>query len=62
MKMEEQSELITVLKRYRAEARCANELEQHHILWRLGQELGLQKEVLLRQGFEKVYRQIMEGG
>ncbi len=60
--MEEQSELIPVLKRYRAEARCANEMEHHHILWRLGQELGVKEEVLLRQGFEKVYRQIMEEG
>lgn len=58
--MEEQSELIAVLKRYRAEARCAIELEHHHILWRLGQELGVKEEMLLRRGFEKVYRQMME--
>jgi hypothetical protein len=58
--MKEYPEPITVLKRYRAEARCANELEHHHILWRLSQELGVKEEVLLRQGFENVYRQIME--
>ncbi len=58
--MKKQTEMITVLKRYRAEARCANELEHHHILWRLGQELGVKHKVLLRQGFEQAYRQTME--
>ncbi len=52
--------IAAVLEQYRAEARCANELERGHVLWRLGQELGLSEEALLGRGFETAYRHIVE--
>ena len=55
-----QSQLMTALRRLRREARCANELERGHLLWRLGQELGVHAEDLHRWGFEKAYRRIVE--
>lgn len=57
-----QDELMAVLERLRAEARCANELERGHILWRVGRELGVAEEALLRQGFDAAYRRMMEQG
>lgn len=53
--------LLEVLDRYRAEARCANELDRRHLLFRLGAELELEEAELLRRGFDKAYRRIVEG-
>ena len=53
--------LLEVLDRYRAEARCANELDRRHLLFRLGAELELEENELLRRGFDKAYRRIVEG-
>lgn len=56
----DQSQLMTVLRRLRTEARCANELERGHLLWRLGQELGVDTADLHRCGFDSAYRRIVE--
>ena len=53
--------LLRVLLRYRGEARCENELDRLHLLWRAGRELGLSEEELLERGFEKAYRRMVEG-
>jgi len=53
--------LYTLLCRYQAEARCANELDRPHLLFRAGQELALEEEELLRRGFDKAYRRMVEG-
>ncbi len=53
--------MVRVLARYRAEARCANELDRLHLLWRLSQELELPEDALLERGFDKAYRRIVEG-
>ena len=53
------AEMIATLVRYRAEARCVNELEGGHLLYRLGQELGLAEAVLLRLGFAEAYRELV---
>ena len=53
--------LLEVLARYRGEARCQNELDRRHVLWRLGEELNLGEEELLAAGFDKAYRRLVEG-
>ena len=53
--------LLVVLRRYRGEARCANELDRRHVLHRLGQELELSEAALLERGFDKAYRLVVEG-
>lgn len=53
--------LLETLLRYRGEARCATELDRRHLLFRLGSELGLEEEALLRKGFDKAYRRTIEG-
>ncbi len=58
----EAGRLVAELERFRAEARCANELERHHVLWRLGQKMGINEAVLLREGFDEAYRRIVEEG
>ncbi len=52
--------LPAVLKRLRADARCANELERGHVPWRLGWELGAGEKELLGLGFERAHRRIVE--
>lgn len=51
---------MTALRRLRTEARCANELERGHLLWRLAQELGVDMADLHRCGFDSAYRRIVE--
>ena len=53
--------LLEVLGRYRGEARCDNELDRRHVLFRLSQELGLAEAELLERGFDKAYRRMVEG-
>ncbi len=53
--------LLRVLLRYRGEARCENELDRMHLLFRAGQELGLSERGLLERGFDQAYRRMVEG-
>lgn len=53
--------MLALLIRYRGEARCANELDRRHLLWRLEQELNLSETALLERGFDKAYRRMVEG-
>lgn len=55
----EKARLTAALERLRAEARCANELERGHLLYRLGQQLGVHKEAVLELGFDAAYRRIV---
>ena len=52
-------EIESSLERLRSEARCANELERDHLLWRLSQELGLTQQAVLAMGFEQAYRRLV---
>lgn len=53
--------MLEVLLRYRGEARCENELDRRHVLFRLTQELSLSEEDILARGFDKAYRRMVEG-
>ena len=53
---------MTELKRFRAQARCANEFERHHVLWRLGRKMGVNEAVLLGEEFDEACRRIVEEG
>lgn len=55
-----EAKLPAALERLRSEARCANELERGHILWRLGRDLGVEAGTLLGWGFDAAYGRMMK--
>jgi hypothetical protein len=46
---------------YAATARCENDLDREVVLERMRQAFEAEPEVLLRRGFDKAYRRIVEG-
>jgi hypothetical protein len=53
--------LVSAIADYSKSARCTNDLDRLVVLERMRQEFGAEPEVLLQRGFDKAYRQIMEG-
>jgi hypothetical protein len=53
--------LLARLERRRAELRTPGELDRRPLLLRLARELGVSEEALLRAGFDKAYRRMVEG-
>jgi len=53
--------LLALLERYRAGARGPDALDRRPVLRRLARELELPEEALLRAGFDKAYRRVVEG-
>jgi AraC-like DNA-binding protein len=54
-------ELQQAMDTYAASARCENDLDREVVLERMRQEFGVESPVLLRRGFDKAYRRIVEG-
>jgi hypothetical protein len=53
--------LLQAMEEYAASARCENDLDRDVVLERMRQEFGTESEVLLRRGFDKAYRRLVEG-
>jgi hypothetical protein len=53
--------LLGALQEYSASARCENDLDREVVLERMRQHFACEPEVLLRRGFDKAYRQVVEG-
>ena len=53
--------LVGAIAEYTKSARCANDLDRTVVLERMRQEFETEPEVLLQRGFDKAYRQVMEG-
>jgi len=54
-------ELLLAVETYAASARCENDLDREVVLERMRQEFDVEQEVLLRRGFDKAYRRVVEG-
>jgi hypothetical protein len=52
---------VDAIADYAKTARCANDLDRLVVLERMRQEFGTEPEVLLQRGFDKAYRQVLEG-
>ena len=55
------ADLQQAMDAYAASARCENDLDRDVVLERMRQEFGVESPVLLRRGFDKAYRRIVEG-
>jgi hypothetical protein len=53
--------LVAAVAEYAQSARCVNDLDRLVVLERMRQEFGTETEKLLRRGFDKAYRQVLEG-
>ena len=53
--------VLDAMEHYASSARCANDLDREIVLERLRQTFGVEPEVLLRRGFDKAYRRVVEG-
>jgi hypothetical protein len=53
--------LVDAIADYAKTARCANDLDRLVVLERMRQEFATEPEVLLQRGFDKAYRQVLEG-
>ena len=53
--------LVDAIAAYAKSARCANDLDRMVVLERMRQEFDSEPATLLRRGFDKAYRQVMEG-
>lgn len=53
--------LLQAMEAYAASARCQNDLDREVVLERMRQEFETEPEVLLRRGFDKAYRRLVEG-
>jgi len=53
--------LVDAIAAYAKSARCANDLDRLVVLERIRQEFDSEPATLLRRGFDKAYRQVMEG-
>jgi hypothetical protein len=53
--------LLYAIADYAKSARCANDLDRLVVLERMRQEFETEPETLLQRGFDKAYRQVMEG-
>jgi hypothetical protein len=53
--------LLRRVQGYRAEAAAPEAMDRLRVLRRLQAELGVEAELLLRRGFDKAYRRVVEG-
>ncbi len=53
--------VLNAIANYAKSARCANDLDRLVVLERMRQEFETEPETLLSRGFDKAYRQVMEG-
>lgn len=53
--------LVDAIAEHAKSARCANDLDRLVVLERMHVLFEVEPEVLLRRGFDKAYRQVMEG-
>ena len=53
--------LVTLIEAYRDRATDRAELDRRRVLARLQAELGCDEALLRRRGFDRAYRQIVEG-
>jgi hypothetical protein len=53
--------LVDAIAEHAKSARCANDLDRLVVLERMRVVFDVEPEVLLRRGFDKAYRQVMEG-
>ena len=53
--------LVAAIAEHARSARCVNELDRLVVLERMRLVFGSEPEVLLRRGFDKAYRQVVEG-
>jgi len=53
--------LLGAMETYAASARCENDLDREVVLERMRQHFGTEADVVLRRGFDKAYRRIVEG-
>ncbi len=53
--------LVDAIAAYAKSARCANDLDRMVVLERMRQEFDSEPATLLGRGFDKAYRQVMEG-
>lgn len=54
-------DLLAAVEHYAASARCENDLDREVVLERMRQEFAVEPDVLLRRGFDKAYRRVVEG-
>lgn len=54
-------DLLVAVETYAASARCENDLDRDVVLERMRQEFAVESDVLLRRGFDKAYRRVVEG-
>ena len=53
--------LLNAIADYAKSARCENDLDRLVVLERMRQEFETEPETLLSRGFDKAYRQVVEG-
>ena len=54
-------QLLQAVETYATSARCEHDLDREVVLERMRQEFAVEAEVLLRRGFDKAYRRVVEG-
>ncbi len=54
-------DLLQAIRQHAGGARCANDLDREVVLERMRTLFGVEPEVLLRRGFDKAYRHVVEG-
>jgi hypothetical protein len=54
-------DLLKAVEDYAASARCQNDLDREVVLERMRQQFAVEPDVLLRRGFDKAYRRVVEG-
>ena len=54
-------QLVDAIAEHAKSARCANDLDRMVVLERMRQVFACEPDALLRRGFDKAYRQVMEG-
>lgn len=55
------AQIVAAIAEHAKSARCANDLDRMVVLERMRLVFDTEPEVLLRRGFDKAYRQVMEG-
>jgi hypothetical protein len=53
--------LLKAVEDYAASARCENDLDRDVVLERMRHQFQVDADVLLRRGFDKAYRRVVEG-
>ena len=54
-------DLLEAVETYASSARCENDLDRDIVLERMRHEFAVESDVLLRRGFDKAYRRVVEG-